>query len=67
MHFNPLSAVLNPICKSHLTKLFSRVFKFCTFFSKNLNILRIKRGKFVKQKALCGTETDIAHYALKTL
>jgi len=54
VHINPLNAELNPICKSQLPELFCGVFKFCTWFSKNLNILRTKRDKFVKQKAFCG-------------
>jgi hypothetical protein len=52
--FNPLNAELNPICKSQLAKLFCRVFKFCTCFLKNLNILRTKQDKFVKQKVFHG-------------
>ena len=51
---NPLNAKLNPICKSQLNELFCGIFKFCACFSKNLNISRIKRDKFVKQKAFCG-------------
>jgi len=51
---NPLNAELNPICKSQLAELFCGVFKFCSCFSKNLNILRTKQNKFVKQKAFCG-------------
>jgi len=51
---NPLSAELNPNCKSQLAELFCGVFKFCTLFLKNLNILRTKWDKFVKQKAFCG-------------
>ena len=51
---NPYASELNPICKSQLSKLFYRVFKFCACFSKNLNISRTKQGKFVKQKAVCG-------------
>ena len=54
--FNPLNTELNPICKSQLTELFCRVFKFCAWFSKNLNISRTKQDKFVKQKAFCGDE-----------
>jgi len=51
---NPLNAELNPICKSQLAELFCGVFKFCVCFSKNLNILRFKQNKFVKQEAFCG-------------
>ena len=50
---NPLNTELNPNCKSQLIELFCGVFKFCACFSKNLNILRTKRDKFVKQKAFC--------------
>jgi len=51
---NPLNAELNPNCKSQLAELFCGVFKFCPCFLKNLNILRTKWDKFVKQKAFCG-------------
>jgi len=64
---NPFILELNPICKSLLAKLFCRVFKFCTWFLKNLNISRTKWDKFVKQKHFMGKETDMAHYALKML
>jgi hypothetical protein len=40
--------------KSQLAKLFCGVFKFCACFLKNLNVLRTKQDKFVKQKAVCG-------------
>jgi len=51
---NPLNAVLNRNCKSQLTEFFYGIFKFCAWYSKNLNILRTKRDKFVKQKVFCG-------------
>ena len=51
---NPLNSELNPNCKSQLSKIFCGVFKFCACFLKNLNILRTKRDKSVKQKAFCG-------------
>jgi hypothetical protein len=35
-------------------ELFFGVFKFSACFSKNLNISKTKRDKFVKQKAVCG-------------
>jgi hypothetical protein len=54
MFFNSLNAELNPICKSPLTGLLCGVLKFCACFLKNLNILRTKWDKFVKQKAFCG-------------
>ena len=47
---------LNPICNFQFAELFCGVFKICACFSKNLRILRIKRDKFVKQKAFCGEE-----------
>jgi len=46
--FNPLKTELNPQCKSQLAELFCGVFKLCASFSKNLNISRTKRQKFVK-------------------
>ena len=52
--FNPLNAELNPISKSQLAELFCRVFKFCAWYSKYLNIPRTKRDKFVKQKVFFG-------------
>ena len=51
---NPLNAELNPNCKSQLAKFFCEVFKFCAWYSQNLNISRTKRYKFVKRKAFCG-------------
>ena len=51
---NPLNAGLNPVCKSQLAEFFCRVFKFCSWYSKNQNISRTKRDKFVTQKAFCG-------------
>ena len=54
MNINPLNAELNPNCKSQLAEFFFGVFKFCTWYSQNLNISRTKRDKFVKQKAFCG-------------
>jgi len=51
--FNPFNIELNPICKSQLAELFCGVFKFCTCYSKNLNISRTKRDKFVKHRAFC--------------
>ena len=53
-NINPLNTELNPICMSQLAELFCGIFKFCACFSKNLNISRTKRDKFVKQKAFCG-------------
>ena len=50
---NPQRTELNAICKSQLAELFCRVFKFCTWYSKNKNISRTKQDKFVKQKAVC--------------
>jgi hypothetical protein len=50
---NPLASELNPLCKSQLSELFCGVFKFRACFSKDLNISRNKRDKFVKQKAVC--------------
>jgi hypothetical protein len=51
--------------KSHLSvpahRIILRVFKFCTWFSKNLNISRTKRDKFVKQKAFCGERQTHIH------
>ena len=64
---NPLNAELNPICKSQLAELFCGVFKFCACFSKNLNISRAKRDKFVKQNQFVGEESDIAQGALEML
>ena len=52
--FNPQASELNPICKSQVPDLFCGVFKFSACFSKNLNISRTERDKFVKQKAVCG-------------
>jgi len=52
--FNPLNAELNPNCKSQLAEFFCGVFKFCAWYSQNLNISRTKGYKFVKQKAFCG-------------
>jgi len=54
MFFKPLNIKLNLMCKSQLAGLLCGVFKFCACFSKNLNILRTKRDKFVKHKAFCG-------------
>jgi len=52
-HINPLNAELNPNCKSQRAEFICRVFKFCAWYSKNLNISRTKRDKFEKQKAFC--------------
>jgi len=52
--FKPLNAELNPNCKSQLAELFCGVFKFCAWYSQNLNISRTKRDKFVNEKAFCG-------------
>jgi len=52
--FNPYAPELNPICKSQVPDLFCGAFKFSACFSKNLNISRTERDKFVKQKAVCG-------------
>ena len=52
--FNPLNTELNLTCKSQLAELFCGVFKFCAWYSKNLNISRTKRDKFVKSNAICG-------------
>jgi hypothetical protein len=54
IRINPLNAELNPICKFQLAELFYGVFKFCACFSKNLNISRTKRDKFVKQQEFSG-------------
>ena len=51
---NPLTTELNPNCKSQLTEFFCGLFKFCAWYSKNLNISRTKWDKFLKQKAFCG-------------
>jgi len=53
-YINPLNAGLNPICKSQLAEFFCGIFKFCAWYSKNLNISRTKRDKSVKQKDFCG-------------
>jgi len=62
-----LNAELNPICKSQLAELFCGVFKFYACFSKNLNISRNKRDKFVKQKAFCGERNRHCSVCLEML
>jgi len=47
---NPLNTELNPICKSQLAQFFCWLFKFCAWYSKNLNISRTERDKYAKQK-----------------
>jgi len=48
---NPLNAELKPICKSNSPN--SSV-GYLNWYSKNLNIPRTMRDKFVKQIAFCG-------------
>ena len=64
---NPLNTEFNPICKSQLAKLFCGVFKFCAWFSKNLNILRTKRDTSVKQTAFYMEENRHCSVCLQVL
>ena len=61
---NPLSTELNPNWNSQLTEFFCGVFKFCAWYSKNLNISR-SGINFWNKKHFVGKETDIAQKALK--
>jgi hypothetical protein len=63
----PLNAELNPIFKFQFTELFCGVFQFCACFLKNVNILRTKWDKFVKQKAVCGEDNRYCSECFNTV